>query len=362
MSLNAQGVEHERSAILGRMREEISAICMQAPDVWRRCLAEVTGMSTPPATTVLTGCGDSYYAGLAVRQALEAMLGTPVVSWPAMDVVSYPSRLLDDATLVAVSVSGKVGRTIDAVTAHNSRGAATVAVTAHGDSDLGQAAGGVIATGVRGTPGPVPGTANYVASMLGLLAFGAGASTNDGDAAAIESTLAELPQLFERASNFFPDVVASVEEPVFIVGSGPDFGTANFASAKLLEAAGAVGVPQDLEEWAHEQYFTTRNGRTVLIFGNDPSAEAGARQVAQMATAVGGQTIGVGRNVNWAVSHGFHLPDTPLGLSPLLSWVPAAVFALEFAQRHQGCPFGIDQPGRMNTVDANIYVSSPSRT
>jgi glucosamine--fructose-6-phosphate aminotransferase (isomerizing) len=361
VSLNTDYVSHEKSAILARMREEISAICTEAPQVWQRCLTQAGGISTLPGTTVITGCGDSNYAGLAVRQALEGMLGRPVIAWPAMDAASYPSRVLGEALLIAVSVSGKVGRTIDAVTAHNRRGGTTVAVTAYDDSDLAQAAGDVIATGVRGTPGPVPGTANYVASILGLLAFGAVRSGRDAIAADIVSVLAELPGLLQRTTEFFRETVREVQEPVFMVGSGPDWGTANYATAKLLEAAGAVSVPQDLEEWAHEQYFATGEGRTVLAFGHDDAAQTGARQVAEMAAAVGGRTIGIGRNLGPAVERALRLPETPPGLSPLLTWLPAALFALEFAEYHQRSPFGLDQIGRMQTVDQNIFVASPSR-
>jgi glutamine---fructose-6-phosphate transaminase (isomerizing) len=361
VSLNAEHVSHERAAILARMREEVAAICAEAPRVWRHCLAQARSMSAPPVMTVVTGCGDSNYAGLAARQALEGMLGRPVIAWPAMDVASYPSRVLGEALLIAVSVSGKVGRTIDAVTAHNRRGRTTFAVTAYGDSDLAQAADGVVATGVRGTPGPVPGTASYVASILGLLAFGAAQTGRDDVAAEVSSLLVELPGLLQRTTEFCREAVCGVQEPVFAVGSGPDWGTANFATAKLLEAAGAVSVPQDLEEWAHEQYFATGEGRTVLAFGHDDAAQAGARQVTEMVAAVGGRTIGIGRDLGPAAYRALRLPEAPPGLSPLLTWLPAAVFALEFAEYHRRVPFGLDRAGRMQTVDKNIFVASPSR-
>src|SRR5712672_1038878 len=41
------------------------------------------------------------------------------------------------------------------------------------DSDLASAADGAIPTRIRGTPGPVPGTANFLGSMLGLTAIAA---------------------------------------------------------------------------------------------------------------------------------------------------------------------------------------------
>ncbi|WP_343869366.1 SIS domain-containing protein [Dactylosporangium roseum] len=345
------------------MREEITAICERAPQVWEECLRHAARSAMTPTTTVLAGCGDSYYAGLAMRPVLEALIEHPVISWPAMDVVSYPSRILNDADLVAVSVSGKVGRTIDAVDLHNARGGATFAVTAYPDSDLARTADAAIPTGVRGTPGPVPGTANYVASLLGLLAFGVvrGGAQRPGVEDAVPAVLAELPSILERATDFFDDVVTSLSEPVFAVGSGPDWGTANFAVAKLLEAAGAVGVPQDLEEWAHEQYFATRDDRTVLVIGHEEVAAQAARQVIDMATAVGGRTIAIGQDFGASAKHAFDLPGTPPGLSPLVTWLPVAVLALTFAQRHGRVPFGIDRAGRMETVDKNIYIAAPSR-
>lgn len=360
MSLNAEGVEHTPEAILSRMSEEIRAICDEAPRVWEACVEQAAAQdSRPGEQLILTGCGDSYYAGLATRRALEEMTGRPVVALPAFEVAHYLGPATKNADLVGVSVSGKVGRTIEAVEAHAARGGEVAAVTAYPDSDLARTAGRVVATGVRGTPGPVPGTANYVASMLGLLALGAAEAQGSGWVDAVTGVLSGLPAVLERALEAMPAAVAGVQEPVFTVGSGPDWGTANYAVAKLLEAAGAVGVPQDLEEWAHEQYFVTDHTRTVVVFGHDEAAGAGARRVAQMTSAVGGNVVGFGS----AFGDDAHteLPAVPPFLSPLVTWVPAAVFARQFALHNDRYPFGIDRPGRMQTVDEQIYVPRPSR-
>jgi glucosamine--fructose-6-phosphate aminotransferase (isomerizing) len=50
-----------------------------------------------------------------------------------------------------------------------------------------------------------------------------------------------------------------------ILGSGPSYATALVSAAKLFELPQLNGVPQDLEEWAHQQFFFTRPGKSVIF-------------------------------------------------------------------------------------------------
>ncbi|MBK8021836.1 MAG: hypothetical protein IPK19_10535 [Chloroflexi bacterium] len=47
-----------------------------------------------------------------------------------------------------------------------------------------------------------------------------------------------------------------------ILGSGPSYAAATFGATKLLEAAGTHCWVQDLEEWAHLQYFVAEPDTT----------------------------------------------------------------------------------------------------
>jgi glucosamine--fructose-6-phosphate aminotransferase (isomerizing) len=50
---------------------------------------------------------------------------------------------------------------------------------------------------------------------------------------------------------------AVADEASFVfVGDGPNFGTALFGAAKVIEAAGRHAMGQESEEWAHLQYFS----------------------------------------------------------------------------------------------------------
>lgn len=366
--VNADGVEHQPDAILSRMEIELSAAGAAGIEAWPQIREAARSIpSAPPAAIILTGCGDSYYAALGLRGLVELAAGVPVVVQPAMEAVSFPSVLADPAALlVGISVSGKVERTIEALAEHARRGGRTASISAHIDSDLAQAADAAIPTGLRGTPGPVPGTANYLGSLLGLVALAAELAerrgTPLGSAERVPSTLQALSDLVERGGDLASAEASALRPPFFSLGSGPDYGTAWFGVAKFIEAAATVGVAQDLEEWAHEQFFTTRPGTTVFVHATTARVHERARRVAGSVVKVDGRLVSVAPEpLGLDGEHHWPLPDLDEHLLPLVAWAPVAMTALAYARHAERFPFGIDQPNRMQTVDEDIYLARPRR-
>jgi glutamine---fructose-6-phosphate transaminase (isomerizing) len=366
--VNADGVEHQPDAILSRMEIELSAAGSAGMQAWPQVREAARSIpSPPPAAIILTGCGDSYYAALGLRGLVELAAGVPVVVQPAMEAVSFPSVLADrEALMVGISVSGKVERTIEAVAAHSSRGGPTASISAHVDSDLAQAADAAIPTGLRGTPGPVPGTANYLGSLLGLVALAAELAERRGAPLAaadrVPSALQALSDVVEQGGHLASAEAVDLQPPFFSLGSGPDYGTAWFGVAKFIEAAATVGVAQDLEEWAHEQFFTTRPGTTVFVHATTARVSERARRVAGSVVKVDGRLVSVAPEpLGLDREHHWPLPDLDEHLLPLVSWAPVAMTALAYARHAKRFPFGIDQPNRMQTVDDDIYLARPSR-
>ncbi len=366
--VNAESVEHAPGAILSRMDVELNGAAGAGIDSWPSLREAAHGLPAGPFDAIiLTGCGDSYYAAIALRGLIEAAAGVPVLAMPAMEAVTFPSALASPrALVVGISVSGKVERTIQAVTEHRERGGATVSISAHADSDLGLAADARIATGFRGTPGPVPGTANYLGSMLGLVAIAAELGARRGESvasdAAVIATLVALDEAVATSQDRAMAEAEAMEPPFFSIGSGPDFGTAWFGVAKFIEAAAAVGVAQDLEEWAHEQFFITRPGTTVFVHATTQAVVERARRVAGSVAKVGGRLVtvtpeplGIADEQHWP------LPVVPEPLAPLVAWAPVTMTALAYARHANRFPFGIDLPNRMRTVDEDIYLAQPKR-
>ena len=367
--VNSESVEHAPEAILSRMEVELKGAATAGIDAWPTLREAARGLPPGPfEAVVLTGCGDSYYAAIALRGLIEAAAGVPVLAVPAMEAVTFPSVLASPrALVVGISVSGKVERTIQAVSEHRKRGGATVSISAHADSDLGLAADARIATGFRGTPGPVPGTANYLGSMLGLVALAAELGSRSpallpvSDAAVIAALVALDEFVATNSARAIVEAEA-MEPPFFSIGSGPDFGIAWFGVAKFIEAAAVVGVAQDLEEWAHEQFFVTRPGSTVFVHATTPAVVDRARRVASSVVKVGGRLVSVSQEpLLVADEEHWRLPPVVDGLTPLVAWAPVTMTALAYARHANRFPFGIDLPNRMRTVDEDIYLAQPKR-
>jgi glucosamine--fructose-6-phosphate aminotransferase (isomerizing) len=104
-----------------------------------------------------------------------------------------------------------------------------------------------------------------------------------GDAA--EQTITSSDPVARNLAEEWKDA----QEFVF-VGGGPNYASALFSAAKLLEASGDSAMGQDTEEWAHLQYFARSvNTPTFLI-------SAGDRDLSRM-TEVAAAARHIGRRV-----------------------------------------------------------------
>lgn len=219
---------------------------------------------------VLTGCGDSHMASVATELTFEQVAGVPTRALTAMQAGRYAAPNFDTAfarnpLVVGVSVSGTVARTREALVLARRSGALTVAVTGNPESPLAQAAEKVLGCVVPDFA-PAPGVRSYRVSLLALylvairIAEVRGRLTQDQ----ANAMRAEL----KRSADQIEATIAAIKEPVrklaeataeqhnfVFVGDGPNYATALFSAAKLMEAVGRHAAGQDTEEWAHLQYF-----------------------------------------------------------------------------------------------------------
>jgi len=226
---------------------------------------------------VITGCGDSYMAGLAAELAFELLAGIPTEPMPAMQAARYgllyqPKMFPRNPLVVGISVSGTVARTREAVALARAGGALTVALTANPQAPLAQAAEKMLDCSVPDFAF-APGVRSYRVSLLALyllairLAEVAGRLNQDeanglrrelkNSADAIEATIAAVRDQARSLAK------ATAAQKVFVfIGDGPNLATAQFSAAKVIEAAGRHGLGQETEEWAHLQYFVNVDAQT----------------------------------------------------------------------------------------------------
>ena len=261
--------------------EELAGVPAMIPSLidklWPRVQALLAELPMPIPRVVLTGCGDSLFAGMAARWAFERYAGLPTEAIEALELARYHVDTLPSGTLVLpISYSGQVARTVEAARNAAHFGATVIAVTGRPDRRLGQTAARVLPVEVPSL-GFSLGTSTYIGLLLAayLLAIGLGERRGHSDAAQVAALLEQLRQVGDAV----PTVLTTPEgtlrdhaaflgesESVIFLGTGPNYASAHFGAAKLFEGAQINGVAQSTEEWAHEQYFISDAAtRTVLM-------------------------------------------------------------------------------------------------
>lgn len=220
---------------------------------------------------VITGCGDSHMAGVATELAFEKLAGIPTEPMRANTGGRYASpytlsHFPRNPLVIGISVSGSTARTLEALGLFSNRGLPTMALTGNPEGRLAQLADKVLDCSCPDF-GPAPGVRSYRMSLLALylLAIRLGEvkdlysqdeanklrqsllSTADAIEATITAVNSKTRQLAEAFAN---------EKSHVFVGDGPNFGTAMFGAAKVIESAGVHAMGQESEEWAHLQYFS----------------------------------------------------------------------------------------------------------
>ena len=257
---------------------------------------------------VLTGCGDSHHAAIATRLAFQQLAGLPCHALTAMELARYQAgqlRLLKPGRtlVVGISASGQVSRTVEALELGKVAGATALALTGNHEGDLAGVADYVYHVAdnqllIRNKGVIVPGTRSYFLSLLALyhLAIQFGMAREVKRSLKLGASISELQSLADLADQ----TIASCEPPVarlidewsdadrfVFCGSGPNYGTALFSAAKMIEAAGDTATGQDLEEWAHLQYFERQvDTPTVVISAAEHDGDR-AREITTAAKAIG---------------------------------------------------------------------------
>ena len=300
----------------------------------------------------ITGCGDSHHAALNMELAFESLAGVPTEPMTALQFSHYGVGYLPDTgpgtnAVISISVSGEVARTTEALNLANIAGAETIAVTATPGSRVDLAAGRTVFSTTAPFLDPpgvhTPGIRTYAGNQLVLLLMAVrlgevrGKLTSEDAnglrkeilalADAAEETIKNCDQTAREIAETWSDALGFV-----FAGSGPSFGTALFSAAKILEASGDPALGQDLEEWAHLQYFVKAPSTPTFIINAGDRDLSRALEVVTAAGAIGRRVVVVsppGKNTLTAGAD-FHLPlagGVREAFSPIISAIPGELFS-----------------------------------
>ena len=253
--------------------------------IWQKCIDNVDNdlrswLSTTNEVkyrrVYIIGCGTSYYAAQVGKHIIEHLTHLPVEAHQAFafSIYTEPALLNEKTLVIGVSTTGNTESVCDALEFAQHCGAATLAFTASPGSKITEISQTTILTGGRVTVAVK--TETYLQSLICLYLFGIHLANilgllNSGE---VEYWHDQIHKAEEITHRFFSKQQAEIgkladhygsTDMVFIVGTGPNFGTAEEASLKVVEIAKMYSVSKEMEEFFHG-YDRELNETSPMLF------------------------------------------------------------------------------------------------
>ena len=232
---------------------------------------------------VIAGCGDSWFAAIGARLAMERATGLVVEPAQAFDWAHFAGDTADAQTLVVgISSGGSTPAVLAALDSGKRRGAMAIGVSnTAGSKILTDYDGGLVVHATRkGWP-----TQSSTATIGLLIALGIEIGVAMGrDVARLESQRDELlsvgtamdrvAQAFDADAQAWAERVVGASLVLF-AGAGPHFAAAAFGAAKVRELSPIHSMAIPLEEYHH--YRSQKwNDPLFLVAPDTASRERGA--------------------------------------------------------------------------------------
>jgi glucosamine--fructose-6-phosphate aminotransferase (isomerizing) len=254
--------------------------------------------SLPPyqdlKSIIICGCGDSHHASIGLSMGFSSISPGQCIPSNSMNASRYLIPQLGERAhntlVIAISASGEVARTIEAIEVANHFGARTLAFTGRASGTLARTANQYIAHSGPELPHG-PGLISYLTSLLmgyALLYKLSETGFKERLEQAFEKLISEMEPWIQdrwREGALFADEAES--GTCVFLGSGPLFGSALFAAAKLLEASGEYAWGQDVEEWAHLEYFGSQASMRTWLLSAEGRSLSRELEVRTAAAAIG---------------------------------------------------------------------------
>ena len=218
----------------------------------------------------ITGCGDSWLAGVACKAAFESITK---VETHVMRAVEF-SRHLNGKNLgyspntpmvLVISYSGEATRAVECALRATERGANTIAITNDPNSRLAKACRHTVCVGLPEGGEYFPGGTTYIASMTALMLIamrvGRIRETISG-----ETYLDMRQALLDYAHDFQKEVEGYTDRAFALAQTWKDLRAEDFI--------GDYTTYDDSEDWCHINYFLAQPetiGRVVITNPSTPS-------------------------------------------------------------------------------------------
>jgi len=290
----------------------------------------------------LVGHGSSFYNSLVGESVLEHIAGIPCKAIPAFTFSAYSETALlgPKILVVGISTTGETQAVCDALERARLAGSSTLAITAHQGTSVTRHADAVILSGGEDDQISVK-TKSYVQALISIYLLAvhiSGGTKRDYWLEQIHIAAQGAGQILENQREQIKRLAEKyVNAPnIFVLGTGPNLGTAEEASLKIIETSKMYSECQELEEFMHGRLREV--DETSPLFFIAPHGHA-SRRVLDFLTVtdtIHAPSIVLTDNITSGIQRlATHVIQIPVSLdefaTPLLYILPMHLFGYEMA-------------------------------
>lgn len=288
--------------------------------------------ATPFRQIAVFGCGDSWFAGMAMRHAMEDAARLPVLAAQALDHAHYPSLAVGPGTLaIGISSGGNTPAVMQALAAAARQGAMTLGLTNTEGSPITQTCDLSLMVRATRRGWPTQATSATMALLVEIAArIGQGGSRAGllGELAGVID--AQIAGLDDRCQSLARGIASA--NLVLTTGLGPNFAAAGIGAAKIRELSPIHAFALPLEEVHHYRSF--KRGDPVIVIATDPAASERALDTVLVARDAAAPVIVLLSRPAPPIearAQCLHLPPVPDGFEPLIAIAPLHLLAYHLA-------------------------------
>jgi glucosamine--fructose-6-phosphate aminotransferase (isomerizing) len=280
-----------------------------------------------PAFVLIAARGSSDHAAIYAQYLFGLTARLPVaLAAPSLTSLYGVEPRVGRALVIGISQSGVSPDVVGVVEAAHAQGAFTIAISNDGRSPLARAAGRVIELGA-GVERSIAATKTYTAQLLALAVL-AGVEGTERIPEALAGALSAEPEAREAARAWSGMATCTV------LGRGFGYATAREWALKLKELAYVVADPYSAADFQHGPLALIDPGDAVLLVAPSGAALAGLTELARrLRDDLDASLLVVSDDPEARALGAMALPSpaVPEPLSPIVSIVPAQLFALHLA-------------------------------
>jgi glucosamine 6-phosphate synthetase-like amidotransferase/phosphosugar isomerase protein len=181
----------------------------------------------------------------------------------------------------------------------------------------------------------LPGTVTYTSSILSLIMISLELSRYLGRREK-QQRYEELIQLSHQIDRSLPDFERQISEwvqevhgaqRIYFLGIGANVSTAKYAASKFVELTRTQAIPQDLEEFAHSNFWQFSQGDLVVIIDTNGNESQLVGRYDKILKDFGARILVITNNPNVGYGEVIHAPFASERFTPLVFSIPLQLIA-----------------------------------